>query len=643
MANLTLFIDGEMLVLTSKSPMWSWGEVDVENFNEQLVDLDIPIELTYNPSDPEPHNLLPSPELWGEDPPLIDPNSRWEWLARVSARKLAHPTKDPTILGFYLRLTEGNRVRYGYGDNGDMNHKSQRGRGSTSVEINLNTGEVVDVTGTSPPGLIKYHVLAAKNHHPAFVVDVTDDIETTLDGNIIFSGIVNGFDPRVPVCIIAIRNRGPAKNVSLETERPNLRLAPLGADSHLFGAYVNIGEPLTASAVDDSGFYTYMNQMPVKENSDLIIAVTRGESTYYLPEGLGTQDAPISFSKFSMADVTWKTLSKIYMRPRDAIAPVMVNFGRYDNSIDVISGDDVGGIYMILPHTNTSEVSNGWGRYAVHMPKNYYGQPRFNVSRSRFVLLDGDLTAEQLPNRITGWEAPPAVYYDTLILRVPLGRTGLVFLPFSEDPTGTIPTNVQVDYGSANRLFNDAIDINRGLLPEIPMYGKTVGVWSTRKQDTFQQVLQYGNPWPAASALFPPSENGTPVNYGTFVFPDVHRYGPFSLAVDYQRGEDPAPTRFQIKMYDSDEVTQYLAGESTTLPDPIFERLVDYPTLESGWSEGEETISLISEYPDKYVRYVHDRMQFDAPVLMVVTSVNSENHTQYLGDKVFVSVCRLEA
>lgn len=589
MSNMVLFVDDEMVQLHSTRESNYWNQMDIDQFNEQLIAKDVPIKLYYA----KPNVIIP--DLWDGG---ILPNLRN--ITRLSVQRLPHPTKEPLKVTFWHRIQEEWGARGGE-VKGDYNSPSMGGY-SNPVRVDLITGEIEQIWGSPPDELVKFHVMSTKNYYPTATAFIADEIPDVLELTAHFKGIVAGPDPRANAAVIALRNLGTSpRTVSIETEQ-GIRFASVGKSNYLRQAIVDPGYPLTANAVMDQLDWGNV-QVPAGKDV-LLIPSDMGKYTY-LPEDMGSVANPIA-TVLKIRDVTWKTLSKIYTHRRgsEAGASPYINHGPYDESIDPETGQKVRGVYVILPDPGALDTDYGYGMYRLDPPQRF-SMPMVLPSKVRFMLLDGDVTAQDLPNRLPEFEHVISPNNRNVAFQVPAGKTGLVFLPFE----GNLNTsNLTISYERAGSLIYQALPAviyNN----QIDLTSSAIGAWSTVRDYQPNTFPEYNLPWDRATELFPRTVGGKQVKYwGVPV--QGQATSPISLMFDYFRLPSAgAPIKLRVQAYSNEDVTNFLTGQSLQKPAPILDQLVNYVDSNSEFVDDNYSLFANTVSGLNSIRYVVNALQ----------------------------------
>lgn len=589
MSNMVLFVDDEMVQLHSTRESDYWNQIDIDQFNEQLVAKDIPIKVYYA----TPNSIIP--DLWDGG---IVPNLRS--ITRLSVQRLEHPTKKPLKVTFWHRIQEELGTRGG-DVSGDYNSPSIGGY-SNPVRVDLITGEIEQVWDTPPDELVKFHDMAVKNYYPTATAFVTDEIPDVMELTAHFKGIVAGPDPRANAAVIALRNLGvSSRTVSIETE-PGITFANMGKSLYLRQAIVDTGYPLTADAVMDNLDWSNI-QVPAGKDV-LLIPTDMGKYTY-LPEDMGSVANPIA-TVLKVRDVTWKSSSTIYTHRRGSAAAASpnINHGTYDESIDPETGQKVRGVYVILPDPGALDTDYGYGTYRLDPPQRF-SMPMVIPSKVRFMLLDGDVTAQDLPNQLPEFEHVISPNDRNVAFQVPAGKTGLVFIPFE----GNLNTSqLTITYERAGSLIYQALPavIYNNQIDLTPF---TLGAWSASRDYKLNAFPAYNLPWDDAAELFPRTVGGQQIKYWGIPI-QGHVTSPISLMFDYfGLPTAEAPIKLRVQAYSNEDVTNFLTGQSLQKPAPIFDQLVNYVDFNSEfvddhYSLGANTVSGLNS-----IRYVVNALQ----------------------------------
>lgn len=588
MSNMVLFVDDEMVQLYSNRESEYWNQTDIDKFNEQLIAKDIPIKLYYT----TPVGIIP--DLWsGNVAALVN-------ITRLSVQRLPHPTKEPLKVTFWHRIQEELGTRGG-DVRGDYNSPSIGGY-SNPVRVDLITGEIESMHGTPPEGLVKFHDMATKNYYPTATAFIADEIPDVLELTAHFKGIVAGPDPRANAAVIALRNLGAStRTVSIETE-PGIRFASMGKSNYLRQAIVDPGYPLTADAVMDQLDWGNV-QVPAGKDV-LLIPSDMGKYTY-LPEDMGSVENPIA-TTLKIRDVTWKSSSMIYTHRRgsEAGAGPYINHNRYDESVDPDTGQVVRGIYVILPDPGALDTDYGYGMYRLDPPQRF-SLPMVVPSKVRFTLLDGEVTAQNLPKTLPDWEHVISPNNRSVTFLVPAGKTGLVFLPFEADLN---TTQLTITYERAGSLIYQALPAVIYNNP-IDLTSSAIGAWSSVRDYKVNAFPAYNLPWDEATELFPRTTGGQQIKYwGVPV--QGHVTSPISLMFDYFRLPSPgADVKLRVQAYSNEDVTNFLTGQALQKPAPILDQLVNYVDYNSEFVDDNYSLGANTVSGKHSIRYVVNALQ----------------------------------
>ena len=588
MSNMVLFVDDEMVQLHSTHESEYWNQADIDQFNEQLIAKDIPIKLYYT----TPVGIIP--DLWSGNVAAL------AYITRLSVQRLPHPTKEPLKVTFWHRIQEELGTRGG-DVRGDYNSPSTGGY-SNPVRVDLITGEIESMHDMPPEEMIKYHDMSTKNYYPTATAFIADEIPNVMELTAHFKGVVAGPDPRANAAVIALRNLGTSSRaVSIETE-PGIRFASMGKSNYLRQAIVDPGYPLTADAVMDQLDWGNV-QVPAGKDV-LLIPSDMGKYTY-LPEDMGSVENPIA-TILKIRDVTWKSLSKIYTHRRGSAAAASPNIihGTYDESIDPETGQKVRGVYVILPDPTAADVDYGYGMYRLDPPQRS-SLPMVVPSKVRFTLLDGEVTAQDLPNTLPEWTHVISPNNRNVTFQVPAGKTGLVFLPFE----GNLNTGqLNITYERANALIYQALP---AVIYNNPIYltSSAIGAWSSARDYKFNVFPEYNLPWDRATELFPRTVGGKQVKYwGVPV--QGQETSPISLMFDYVIPPDPgALIKLRVQAYSNEDVTNFLTGQSLQKPAPILDQLVNYVDYNSEFVDDNYSLGANTVSGKNVIRYVVNALQ----------------------------------
>lgn len=589
MSNMVLFVDDEMVQLHSNRESNYWNQDDIDQFNEQLIAKDVPIKLYYA----TPNNILP--DLWDGG---IVPNLRS--ITRLSVQRLEHPTKKPLKVTFWHRILEELGTRGG-DVNGDYNSPSIGGY-SNPVQVDLITGEIEQVWGSPPEEFIKYHDMASKNYYPTATAFITDEIPDVMELTAHFKGIVAGPDPRANAAVIALRNLGAtSRTVSIETE-PGIDFANMGKSLYLRQAIVDTGYPLTANSVMDQ---LDISNIQVPAGKDvLLIPADLGKYTY-LPEDMGSVANPIA-TVLKIRDVTWKSSSVIYTHRRGSAAAAgpLINHNAYDESIDPETGQKVRGVYVILPDPGALDTDYGYGTYRLDPPQRF-SMPMIVPSKVRFTLLDGEVSAQDLPNELPAWEHVISPNNRNVAFQVPAGKTGLVFLPFEADLN---TSQLTISYERAGSLIYQALPsviYNN----QIELTSSAIGAWSSVRDYKLNAFPAYNLPWDDAAELFPRTVGGQQVKYwGIPIQGQTDKL--ISLMFDYfGLPMAEAPMKLKVQAYSNEDIINFLTGQVTQKPTPILDQLVNYVDFNSEFIDDYYSLGANTVSGQNSIRYVVNTMR----------------------------------
>ena len=589
MSNMVLFVDDEMVQLHSTRESNYWNQVDIDQFNEQLIAKDVPIKLYYA----TPNVIIP--DLWDGG---IVPNLRN--ITRLSVQRLPHPTKEPLKVTFWHRIQEELGTRGG-DVNGDYNSPS-RGGYSNPVRVDLITGEIEQVWDTPPDELVKFHNMSTRNYYPTATAFIADEIPNVMELTAHFKGIVAGPDPRANAAVIALRNLGAStRTVSIETE-PGIRFASMGKSLYLRQAIVDTGYPLTANAVMDQ---LDTNSIQVPAGKDVLLIPSDMGKYTYLPEDMGSVENPIA-TTLKIRDVTWKSSSMIYTHRRgsEAGAGPYINHNRYDESVDPDTGQVVRGIYVILPDPTAADVDYGYGMYRLDPPQRF-SLPMVVPSKVRFTLLDGEVTAQNLPKTLPDWEHVISPNNRSVTFLVPAGKTGLVFLPFEADLN---TTQLTITYERAGSLIYQALPSVIYNNP-IDLTSSAIGAWSSVRDYKVNAFPAYNLPWDEATELFPRTTGGQQIKYWGIPI-QGYAEAPISLMFDYFGLPSPgADVKLRVQAYSNEDVTNFLTGQALQKPAPILDQLVNYVDYNSEFVDDNYSLGANTVSGKHSIRYVVNALQ----------------------------------
>ncbi len=582
MTTLVLYVDDVPVTLQAHSSLiddtGEFPRIDpelFEEFNQELRDLDIPIELIGRSGfdvaiPPEFASDLPGLPSVGDEMG-VDPIG-----FLISARRLNHPTKTPKKVAMYFRPI-GSDISFnpwGSSDNStirnqDMNLPFRIGyvnRASPACIIDLDAPEIgwlVEMMPEPPPGFLGLDSARLLTYPIAKTIDVSEVVEELVEHPIEYVGRAGSYDPRYPVEVIRLINRAENPRTVFtkgESDLSGYALTLVNSNSSQnIGRMVDADQPLEIDA-------------PLAPSSSQFgrpyLTIPPNKDVYIFPSYCATSNPPLQFptpenpiiSSMFLGFHTWKAASTFYRVP-NVEGSSSVAVGQFAMSMNPTTNANEYGFFLIFP----KNVSGKTVIYDVNMPQTSYSVDYFHLDKILMQYFEGEADVANASNNfVDAHVIDRKSGRSGCLITVPDGHSAIAYLPWKERNNYTMSIS---PYTSIQQhLMMGMVDGFTGDVADPGTFGSAVAA-------NLSTAVEFVKPWPSKENLFPNANSaGLAVDYAMAII--AFSGGDYVLRSRAYRTTE-VQIKYRLRVFAEKELNDYLLNLVDVEPVPIIDVLID--------------------------------------------------------------------